>query len=118
MSLAIHHLALRTHRVEALAQFYCDVLDLRVARRTERSVWLALEGAVLMIERAEEDEALTTPGTLELLAMRVDPTGRDQVEARLVALGVEVEARTEHTSYFRDPEGRRLAVSTHPLLGA
>jgi catechol 2,3-dioxygenase-like lactoylglutathione lyase family enzyme len=40
----------------------------------------------------------------------------DDVETwrkRLTALGIVVEAETQHTLYFRDPDGRRIAVSTY-----
>ena len=49
------------------------------------------------------------------MAFRVDDPGRVQVRARLATAGVAVEHETLHTTYFRDPDGRRVAVSTHPL---
>jgi hypothetical protein len=33
--------------------------------------------------------------------------------ARLAAAGVAVEAQTEFTLYFRDPDGRRVALSAY-----
>ncbi len=110
----LHHLALRTRDVERLVAFYRRVFDLLVVREGPhgcgQSVWLQLEHGVLMIEPAAEDEPSIDPQSLELVAFRVDLARRAEIEAR-----VSVEARTEHTIYFRDPDGRRLAVSTHPL---
>ena len=113
----VHHLAFRTEDVDTLVAFYVRVFGFAIARTQRddagtRSVWLALEPppAVLMIERADEGEAGVPAGSLELVAFAVD---RD--EAAAIAARVEVEARTEHTLYFRDPDGRRLGVSTHPL---
>lgn len=113
----LHHLALRSRDVDALEAFYAEVLGLSCVRRDGgRSVWLALGDAVLMIERAEEIEPRPDPGGLELIALSADDVAaRDAVEARLRERGVSIEARTQHTIYFRDPEGRRVAVSTYPL---
>lgn len=116
-ALSLHHLAFRTSDPGALAAFYADVLGLRVVREREgASVWLELGGGgVLMVERALAGERRAVPGTLELVAFRVDARGRDAVRARLAERGVAIEQETEHTTYFRDPDGRRVAVSTHPL---
>jgi catechol 2,3-dioxygenase-like lactoylglutathione lyase family enzyme len=112
----IHHIALRTRDVARLTRFYEGVLALRRLREQPGySVWLDLGGAVLMIEQAGEDEPPVAPGTRDLLALRVDDAGRAAVLARLTAAGGALEAETQHTSYFRDPDGRRVAVSTHPL---
>ena len=34
---------------------------------------------------------------------------------RLARAGIPLDDRTEHTLYFRDPDGHRVAVSDHPL---
>ena len=52
---------------------------------------------------------------MELVAWQVDAQDRAAVRARLAAEGVPIEHETEHTTYFRDPDGRRVAVSTYPL---
>ena len=55
-------------------------------------------------------------GSMELVALAVsDDAARDAVEARVLARGGAIEGRTGYTIYFRDPEGRRLGVSTYPL---
>ena len=113
----LHHLALRSRDVDALERFYVDVLGLACVRRDGgRSVWLALGDGVLMIERAAQAEPRPDPRGLELIALSAaDVAARDAVEARLRERGVSIEARTSHTIYFRDPEGRRVGVSTYPL---
>ena len=51
---------------------------------------------------------------LFLLALRATPSERRALEARLSAAGIAVESRTDFTSYFRDPEGNRFAISHYP----
>jgi glyoxylase I family protein len=36
-----------------------------------------------------------------------------QWEARLESHGASIESRTQYTSYARDPEGNRVAISHH-----
>ncbi len=106
----IHHLAFRTADLARLERFYVDVLGLAVARRSERSVWLEAGGTILMLERAEADEPAVPPGTMELVAFVASAAMKE----RLAAAGVPVEARTAYSLYFRDPDGRRLGISSYP----
>jgi glyoxylase I family protein len=104
---------MRTADLPRLEGFYAGVLGLPVLRRDEArgSVWLDAGGAVLMLERAREGEPGPPPGSKELLAFALDDAAsREAWRAKLA-----VEAETEHTLYFRDPDGRRVALSTHPL---
>lgn len=119
-----HHLALGARDPEALAGFYRDVLGLpEVTRHFDgdelRSVWLALSDGVLMIERIDAHtpvvSSVMAPG-LFLLALRIDRSERDAWTARLNAAGTPVEQSTAYTSYARDPEGNRVALSFHPLV--
>lgn len=124
MTRTLHHLALGSPDPDGLARFYRDVLGLDEVKRHDdegevRSVWLRLsEGAVLMIERIPAgdrvDEAPMRPG-LFLLAVGIDDGERDEVEARLEEAGCAVETRSEFSSYARDPEGNRIAISSYPL---
>jgi catechol 2,3-dioxygenase-like lactoylglutathione lyase family enzyme len=113
---AIHHLALRTRDVAGLASFYSDWFDLRCVRDlAPRALWLGLEqAAVLMIEAAAPDEPAPPPQSLELIAFGVSAERRGELRAALIARGL-LEAETEHTVYFRDPDGRRVAASSYPL---
>lgn len=112
----VHHIALRTRRLGALVAFYERVLGLAVVRDSApRSVWMGLGGdAVLMIEAASEHEPEIPRGSLELVAFAVTPPARAMLREHLVTAGL-LEAETEHTLYFRDPDGRRVGVSSYPL---
>ena len=99
---------MRTRDLPRLERFYAGVLGFAVVRRDDArgSVWLDAGGTVLMLERAGADEPPIPAGTKDLVAFAVDDLDpwRDRVA---------VEAETEHTLYFRDPDGRRVAVSTY-----
>lgn len=113
----IHHIALRTRDVERLCRFYEHVFGLhRVRVQPGHSVWLDLEGSLLMVEQATDREPSVPAGSQDLLAFSVTQAGRDQVSARLAERTVRIEHETEHTTYFRDPDGRRVAVSSYPIL--
>ncbi len=117
MSLRIHHLALRARDPDATERFYVSVLGLKVVARhpARGSVWLDADGAIVMVERADGGERLpaegTPPGTKDLVAFAVDdlPAWR----RRLVEAGVAIEGETPNTLYVRDPDGRRIGVSTY-----
>lgn len=118
----LHHLALGARDVERVARFYRDVLGLEErARHLDeagrlRSIWLAMGEALLMVERAEAERP-RVEGTASgpfLLALAVTPAEREELESALVAAGAPIEARTAFTSYARDPEGNRVALSHYP----
>ena len=123
---SLHHVALGTRDVEALASFYCRLLGTKEQRRhcdeqgALRSIWLDLAGTLLMIERAEAQAAPRPhePGVALgafLLAFRADTSERRAFEQRAQALGAAVEARSAYTSYLRDPDGNRIAVSEYEV---
>ena len=119
----LHHLALGTRDVERLARFYRDVLGLREVTRLHhpdgalRSVWLDLGGSVLMIEPTDEAPRQVTgvAAGLFLIALRIAEVERQTFEDRLREAGCGVEGRSEWTSYARDPDGNRIALSAYPL---
>jgi catechol 2,3-dioxygenase-like lactoylglutathione lyase family enzyme len=120
----LHHVALGARDVERVAAFYRDVLGLAELTRHHtpsgelRSIWLDLGSAVLMVEHTD-DAPRRVDGVgsgLFLLAVRVRPEERLVLEQRLAAAGASIETRTEHSSYARDPEGNRFALSHHPLV--
>ena len=121
----LHHLALGARDPDRLASFYRDVLGLPELQRHHdaeqlRSVWLALGTGALMIERIPVDSEHTThqgtaPG-LFLLAVAIPEAERTAWTARLEAAGCSVDSSTSaFTSYTRDPEGNRVAVSFYPI---
>jgi catechol 2,3-dioxygenase-like lactoylglutathione lyase family enzyme len=123
---SLHHVALGTRDVETLAKFYCSLLGVSEARRhldeagRLRSIWLDLSGTWLMIERAAADAAARPPVTgvglgVFLLAFRGTAGERATFEARAAELGATVESRSAYTSYLRDPDGNRLAVSEYEV---
>ncbi len=119
LAMRLHHLAFRTRDVAKLERFYVEALGLEVrARRGEDRVWLDAAGVVVMIERAEADEPAVPVGTLDLVAFGVTAGEMAAHEARLARAGVTVEARTAHTIYARDPDGRRVGLSDYPFDGA
>ena len=75
------------------------------------SVWLRAGDAMLMLELAGPDEPAPTPQSLQLLAFAVDDLAT--VEVALAQQGIGIEDRTDHTLYFRDPDGRRVGVSDY-----
>ena len=118
MSLEFHHLALRTSDVPGLAAFYRDMFDLIEARDLlPKAIWLGLaHDSMLMIEAREPGEPAPSEGSLDMFAMRVTPTFREVVKQRAIDRGC-FDGETEHTVYVRDPEGRRVGVSTFDLTG-
>jgi hypothetical protein len=52
---------------------------------------------------------------LFLLALAAEPAERAMLEQSLAASGFLVDTRTEYTTYVRDPEGNRVAISSFPL---
>lgn len=112
----VHHVALRTRDLARAERFWVELFGLAVLRRdAERAVWLDLDGAVLMLERAAPGEPGVPAGSMDFFALRVSPEARAGFVARCAAAGVAIEHETAHTTYVRDPDGRRVGVSTHPL---
>ena len=108
----IHHLAFRTRDLARLEAFYAGALGLPVRERHgDRSVWLGVGDAILMLERAEVGEPDVPPGSMDFVAFDVEKDARIGYLARLAEAGVAVEHQTEFTLYFRDPDGRRVGIS-------
>lgn len=125
MTRALHHVALGARDVARVAAFYVDFLGLVEQTRhfypdgQLRSIWLDMCATVLMVEHTEwtttPAPAGVRPGFF-LLAFQVDgPQARRELEARLVAAGHPIEAQTAFTTYFRDPEGNRVALSHYAI---
>ena len=117
--LGIHHVALRARDLEATVAFYVTLLGFAEVRAERpRSVWLGLaDGGVLMVEARTASEPPVPTGSLDLLAFRVSAERRRAIGALARERGC-FDGETPHTVYLRDPDGRRVGVSHHPLLGA
>src|SRR4051812_44019726 len=112
----IHHLAFRTEDLARLERFYVGALGLAVIRRqASRSVWLDAGGTIVMLELREAAEPIHPPGSKELIAFAIEPDARTLVSERLASAGVPIEASTEFTLYVRDPDGRRIGLSSYPV---
>jgi catechol 2,3-dioxygenase-like lactoylglutathione lyase family enzyme len=123
---SLHHIAVGTGDVEGLARFYRQLLATDERRRhwdergELRSIWLDLSGTLLMIERVSADAEPRGPVTgvglgAFLLAFRAPAGERVEFEARAAALGAVVESRSAYTSYLRDPDGNRIAISDYEV---
>jgi catechol-2,3-dioxygenase len=118
----LHHLALGTSQVEGLARFYRELFGLTESARhlsadgSLRSIWLDLGGALLMIERSSSEiQRVEGVGQgLFLIAFRVSPAERCRLESALESRGHAIESRTAYSSYSRDPDGNRIAISHYP----
>ena len=112
----VHHLAFRTGDLERLERFYVDALGLAVIRRDgARSVWLDAGGAIVMLELREHDEPTIDAASKEMVAFAVEPETRGARVDRLTRAGVTVEDATDFTLYVRDPDGRRIGLSSYPV---
>lgn len=110
----IHHLAFRTGDLPRLRAFYVDVLGFAVDRERDGSVWLVAGGASrLMLEARLPGEPSIAEGSMEFVAFAIDGAERRAFVDRLALLGVPIEASTPSTIYFRDPEGRRIGLSSY-----
>jgi glyoxylase I family protein len=114
----IHHIALRTDDVPRLEAFYRDVFGLPLANderpRGALNVWLQAGDARFMLEARGDGEPTVDRSSMELVAFAIDAGERSTFEARLARAGVTIEQRSDFTLYFRDPDGRRVAVSHYP----
>ena len=113
----VHHLALRVADPDRSAAFYTGLLGLPELRRQQeasglRAVWLRAGDVVLMLERRLRGPG-ESEGSAHLLALAVDDLAASA--ERLTRAGIAIEDRTEHTLYFRDPDGHRLALSDFPF---
>lgn len=114
----LHHLALRVADPARAAAFYGGVLGLPELRRTEGpsgliAVWLQAGAAVLMLERRLRGTG-PAEGSGHLLVLHTGDL--KAAEQDLARAGVAVEDRTEHTLYFRDPDGHRVGFSDYPFF--
>ena len=50
----------------------------------------------------------------DLIIFGVDQQQKDAMEQQLIKHAVRIEKATDFTTYFRDPEGRKLGISTYP----
>jgi catechol 2,3-dioxygenase-like lactoylglutathione lyase family enzyme len=120
---AVHHIAVGTPEPEQLATFYAERLGLPIIARHSgddgqlRAAWLRAGTTIVMFERtsAQRDEVVGIGRGPFLLAFAVTEEERANLERQLAEHGHAVESRTTYTSYFRDPDGNRFALSHYPV---
>jgi catechol 2,3-dioxygenase-like lactoylglutathione lyase family enzyme len=111
----VHHLAFRTGDLARLERFYVDALGLVVTKRDDgRSIWLDAGGSIVMLELREPGEPAHPAGSKELVAFAIEPDTRAVCTDRLGRAGVAIEAATDFSLYVRDPDGRRIGLSSYP----
>jgi glyoxylase I family protein len=115
----IHHLAFRTHNIERLERFYRDVVGLALLKKDSKSTWLRLgfgtgNTGILMLESRSQTEPEIPPQAMDLTCFAIAPEKAEEIRARLSKFNVPIEGSTPHSLYFRDPDGRRLGVSSYP----
>jgi catechol 2,3-dioxygenase-like lactoylglutathione lyase family enzyme len=103
--------ALRVKDLERSRQFYCGVLGLREKKRDgTRSIWLQAGDAMLMLEESLRGSG-PADGSGHVLGLEVVDLAF--WEQKLGAAGVEIDDRTEHTLFVRDPDQHRVALSRY-----
>lgn len=106
----LHHVAIQVSDLDKSRAFYVDVIGLREMRRQEHSVWLDVEGSILMLETGPNRER----DGLHVIAFSVGAGERETWRAKFAKHHVPIESETKFTLYVRDPDGTRVAVSSYP----
>ncbi len=107
------HLTLRTTQPGRITSFYRAVLQLQVRSREEdRAVLVLADDQLLIVEGVTED-----PGGGDQLWLRAGTNTLGRVRRRLLDLGAEVLEDLDQQVVFRDPDGRRVAVTTRQDFG-
>lgn len=110
----VHHIALLTPHVDAIASFYRNLLEVEESARHHdakglRSVWLDLDGVILMIERGHLGQ-----GGWHMLTLAIAPQQRAHWAARLEQTPAGLVGQTGFTLYGRDPDGNAFGLSHYP----
>ncbi len=107
-------LTLETNGLEAMEQFYRELLGLPLLSRENDRIWLALgPRARLGLWAPGEKEFDDRGGRHVHFAVSVSPNRLDALHERLIAAGVEVRGPVEpaggaRSVYFDDPAGNRV----------
>jgi catechol 2,3-dioxygenase-like lactoylglutathione lyase family enzyme len=118
----MRHLALNTTSLEAMTQFYVDVLGFTVEWEPDRdNVYLSSGTDNLALHRAAPGPS--GPGALDHFGLIVrTPEDVDRWAAFLDARGVVVDGRPRthrdgaRSCYLRDPDGNRIQIIHHPPI--
>lgn len=116
---AVHHIALRCADVERTAAFYETVIGLKRNsalndERGLRAIWLSAGSTIVMCERREPGEPSAFDGDMNLVAFAVDVSEWSELERSLASSHVAIDGSSNFTIYLRDPDGRRVGLSSFP----
>jgi catechol 2,3-dioxygenase-like lactoylglutathione lyase family enzyme len=131
LKLKPHHIALKVQDLQRCEAFYREILGLRLITRhldpegKLRSVWLDLDGVILMLERYEGATAegpagcqdlgnMPETGGWHLLALSIPASARASWKEKLARQGIPVVRESAYSIYFLDPEKNNLALSHYP----
>jgi catechol-2,3-dioxygenase len=112
----IHHLAFRTKDLPRLEAFYSGLLGLPVTSRADGRVWLKAGDTIVMLEMAEPGEPDIPANCMEFVAFTIQANKRADWRNAITQSGCRIEAETPHTLYFRDPDGRRVGLSSYGMV--
>jgi glyoxylase I family protein len=129
--LQLDHIVLRVRDVDAMREFYCDVLGCSVERRQEEIGLLQLRAGTALIDLVSIDGKLgrmggAAPGVegrnMDHFCLRVEPFDRERIAAHLQAHDVRIGeygsrfgAEGEGPSqYLLDPEGNLIELKGPP----
>jgi catechol 2,3-dioxygenase-like lactoylglutathione lyase family enzyme len=124
---AIDHVVLRTGDQERLIAFYCDVVGLKVERRSKGGL-VQLRAGTSQVDVVPADDRDQPGRNMEHFCFRVLPFDEDAIRAHLAAAGVEVVKAgmrygaegTGPSVYICDPDGNEVELkgpSDGKLLG-
>ena len=71
-------------------------------------------GALEQLTERAPGEVVMQPGTMETVTLAIEPVNHALYIRRLIEAGVTIEDRTPFTIYLRDPDGRRVGLSSYP----
>ncbi len=125
----VHHIAITARDVPGLARFYEDVLGLKLLKENKddagiRSIWLDLDGSILMIERSDRSAYSPAggfhdrPPGIYLVALQIHHSEFSSWIERLAQHKVPVVYMSDYTLYIMDPERNRIGLSFFPLESA
>jgi catechol 2,3-dioxygenase-like lactoylglutathione lyase family enzyme len=111
----VHHLAFRTDDLARLVRLFGGGVGLALIRPEARRIWRDGGGGIVMLAVRVDGEPAYAAGSKELVAFTIAPDARALYTERLARAGVAIEASTEFTLYVRDPDGRRIGLSSYPV---
>jgi catechol 2,3-dioxygenase-like lactoylglutathione lyase family enzyme len=113
-TMRVHHIALVTPNVDGIAAFYRELLEVQETARHQddqglRSVWLDLDGVILMVERGQLGQ-----GGWHMLSLAIEPGRRAYWAGRLKEHDAGPIGETGFTLYGQDPDGNAFGLSHYP----